>query len=187
MLPLPWKSRLINGCIDDDEKIIFCSKNILKWVRNEEDIYAESALLTYVRIRCWCLNLIWFYRQEWILHKLRTCNLLIATTEIHINLYIHTCYFLFFGVAGIMYPLWPESCWIEEVEILKQEFCRYISACKKMEQVWMMIHAQESLCQSWHTLQINNSVVEQYQLCEALVTKPTSEYRVYAAQKASMY
>ncbi|KAK0231849.1 hypothetical protein EDD85DRAFT_971680 [Armillaria nabsnona] len=60
------------------------------------------------------------------------------------------------------------ECWMEEVEILEQEFCQYISACKKMEQ-------------------INDSVAEQYQLQEALVAKPTSGYRVYVAQKASMY
>ncbi len=53
-----------DGCIDDDEKIVLRSKNILKRVRNEEDIRAESALLTYVRIRCRRLNLILFYRQE---------------------------------------------------------------------------------------------------------------------------
>ncbi len=69
-----WMDTKRDRCIKDNEKIIFHSKNILKRVRNEEEIRAENAFLTYVRIRCRRLNLIWFYRQEWILHKLRTRN-----------------------------------------------------------------------------------------------------------------
>ncbi|KAK0207491.1 hypothetical protein IW262DRAFT_1282072, partial [Armillaria fumosa] len=77
--------------------------------------------------------------------------------------------------------------WIEEVEILEQEFCRYICACQKMEQVWDTMCQETDLHQSWHALDLKDSVSETYQLKEAASSDVTSGYRVYVAQKASMY
>ncbi|KAK0207412.1 hypothetical protein IW262DRAFT_1282131, partial [Armillaria fumosa] len=79
------------------------------------------------------------------------------------------------------------QCWIKEVEILKQEFCCYICACQKMEQVWDTMCQETDLHQSWHALDLKDSVSETYQLKEAASSDVTSGYRVYAAQKASMY
>ncbi|KAK0463432.1 hypothetical protein IW261DRAFT_1347541, partial [Armillaria novae-zelandiae] len=64
--------------------------------------------------------------------------------------------------------------WMEEVEILEQEFRRFIMACKKMEQLW-------------HALNSTEDNLANYQLQISLNDKATCGYRVYAAQKARMY
>ncbi|KAK0466508.1 hypothetical protein IW261DRAFT_1574497 [Armillaria novae-zelandiae] len=77
--------------------------------------------------------------------------------------------------------------WMEEVEILEQEFRRFITACKKMEQVWDTIHAENSPVQLWHALNSTEDNLANYQLQISLNDKATCGYRVYAAQKARMY
>lgn len=63
--------------------------------------------------------------------------------------------------------------WVEEVEILEEEFRRFIRGCEKMSSVW------DSLA---GTLPVKYGI-----RLNSPNGAPTSGYRVYALQKASMY
>lgn len=61
--------------------------------------------------------------------------------------------------------------WIEEAEILEEEFRRFIRACDRMKEIWTLLSEGKS---TKYTLQHYSSTA-------------TSGFTVYALQKASMY
>lgn len=62
--------------------------------------------------------------------------------------------------------------WVEEVEILEEEFRRFVRACDKMRDVWNSLSQGQS---SKYSLPHHNWHME------------TSGFTVYALQKSSMY